>query len=126
MVSTTKGRRKRKRYVVEVDGQLFQAESISHVESIFQQVRALAEESAERDVTTPVTPKPPRITVKTRAGKASTSQVIQQEVKRTQTVINRAYIRAAKAIAQNREISELLIRKFEQEDEEEALILLLM
>ena len=127
VVSTTAtGRSKRKRYVVEVDGQLIQVASVQEAERVLQQVRSLAQESADRDVTTEIVPKPPRVSVKTIAGNKSTSKTIQTEVKKTQKAINRAYIKAAESIAQNREISELLIKKFKHEDEEDAIIALLL
>jgi len=128
VVATTAkgGGKKRKRYVVEVDGQLIQVASVQEAESVLQQVRDLAEQSALKDVQTEVVPKPPRVSVKTISGKASTSKTIQAEVKKTQRVINTAYIKQADANAQNREISELLIKKIEFEDEEETKLILLM
>ena len=119
-------KRARKRYVLEVDGQLIVAGSISEVEAILANVRDIAEESAERDVKTEITPKPPRVKLKTGSGKPTTSQVLQKAVKRTQKTVNRAYNRQAKRIAQDAEISRLLIRKFEQEDNEERIIRLLL
>ena len=124
----TKGRRKRvKRYVVEVDGELFDVENIVQAEAILQRVRDLAEESAERDVQTEVAPKPPRIKVLTITGKPTTSKVLQREVKRTQQVVRKAYNEAARRIAATREISQLLLKsiKREQEDDELAAMLLL-
>jgi len=118
--------KRRRRYIVEVDGKHIPVNSIAEAESVLQQVRAIAEESAERDVTTTVTPKPPRVSVKTAAGNVTTSVVIQREVKRTQKVINRAYIMAAKGRARDMEISQLMTRKLREEDEEDSLILLLL
>ena len=128
-VGAPKGRIKRKiRYVVEVDGKFIEVTSIVAAESILRQVRDIAEESAERDVVTAVAPKPPRITVKTIAGKVTTSVALQREVKRTQKVVNHAYIRRAKQIAQDIEISRLMITKIDQEerDDEESIIALLL
>ncbi len=116
------------RYVVEVDGELIQVTSISEAESILRQVRALAKESAERDVITPTTPKPPRIKVKTASGNVTTSSTLQREVKRTQKVVNLAYVRRAKEVAQDLEISQLMLKKIEDEelDDESAIIALLL
>ena len=119
------GRRRKKRYVVEVDGELFDVDNIAQAESILQRVRDLAEESAERDVKTEIAPKPPRIKILTRTGKATTSQVLKREVKRTQTVVRKAYNEAAKRIAVNRELSDLMLKSIEREDEDAAAMLLL-
>lgn len=121
-----KGRRKRvKRYVVEVDGELFDVENISQAQSILQRVRDLAEESAQRDVHTEIAPKPPRIKVLTVAGKVTTSQVLKREVTRTQQVVRKAYNEAARRLSVNREISNLILKSIEREDEEAAIMLLL-
>lgn len=115
----------KRRYVVEVDGELIQVASPQEAQHVLEQVRELARQSAERDVNTEVVPKPPRVSIKTSSGKPTTSKAIQAEVKKTQKVINREYVRAANAIAQQREISDLLIKKFKQEEEEELIALLL-
>lgn len=123
-----RSRRKGRRYILEIDGQYFDVNSIAEAEAILSQIRELADESAERDVQTSVTPKPPKVTVKTVQGKPTTSKVLAEAVKRTQRVVNRAYIEAAKRRAVDEEISKLLRGKIEAEeiDEEEALIALLM
>lgn len=117
-----------KRYVVEVDKQIFFVNTISEAEALLARVRELADESAERDVTEPVTPKPPRIKVRTGTGKKTTSQALQREVKKTQTVVRQAYNRRAQSIAQDIEISRLLLEKLEKEarDDEQAIISLLL
>lgn len=115
----------KRRYVVEVDGEFIQVASPQEAQYVLEQVRELAKKSAERDVTTEVVPKPPRVSIKTSSGKQTTSKAIQAEVKKTQKAINREYVRAAKAIAQQKEISDLLIKKFEREEEEELIALLL-
>ena len=120
------GRRKRvKRYVVEVDGELFDVENISQAQSILQRVRDLAEESAAQDVHTEIAPKPPRIKVLTVTGKVTTSQVLKREVTRTQQVVRKAYNEAARRFSVNREISKLILKSIEREDEEAAIMLLL-
>ena len=121
--SSKKG--KRPRYVVEVDGELIQVASIADAEAVLLQVRELAEQSAQNDVKSPVTPKPPRISVKTVLGKQVTSKALSESVKKTQRVVSSAYIKAAKEFKQNQEISQLLIAKIE-EDEEDSLITLLL
>jgi len=125
--ATTGGRtRRRRRYSVEIDGEFIAVNTIDEAVSLLTQVRELAEESAVRDVTTPVTPKPPRVKIKTGSGNPTTSKVLQREVRKTQKAVNRAYIEAAKRIAQAQEISELMIKKLREEEDEEAIIALLM
>ena len=122
--------RKRRRYVVEVDGQYIEVANISEAEHVLRQVRELAQEAAESTVTTPVTPKPPRIKVRTGAGKPTTSKVIQREVRRTQKAVNRAYIQAAERIKRDlsitQEIAALMQTKLREEDEEDSIITLLL
>ena len=122
------GRVGRKRYAVEVDGELIQVASISDVEAILAQVRELANESAEKDVQTPIAPKPPRISVKTASGNRTTSKIIQREVRRTQSVVSAAYQRRAKDISQDVEISQLIQKRIEsdEQDDEQAAVILLM
>lgn len=127
-VPIRKGRIKRKRYVVEVDGQFFEVPTIAAAQSLLLQVRDLANESATRDVKTPIPPKPPRVSVKTISGGKTTSVTLQREVRKTQQVVNQAYVRRAKEIAQDVEISQLMIAKIKTEDEDDdsAIIALLL
>lgn len=126
VASAKGGRVKKRRHVVEVDGQYFDVRTVAEAQAILAQVRALAEESAERDVTTAVTPKPPRIKALGPSGKPTTSVTLQREVKRTQKAVNLAYINRSKELAQSIEISELMLKKQQQEDEDELIIALLM
>lgn len=126
---SAKGGRKRRssrRYSVEVDGEFFFFDSISEVESFLFTVREEAEEAADQLVTTPVTPKPPRISVKTGAGNPTTSKVIQREVRKTQRVVTRAYTQAAERRAVDMEISRLMHKKLQDEQDEDDLIVLLL
>lgn len=123
VVVASKGGRSKKRYVVEVDGQLIQAASISDVEAVLAHVRQIADESAERDVKTPTTPKPPKVKVRTGTRK-STSATIQREVKRTQKVVNQAYTKRAREISQDREISNLMLKKIAQDENDTILLLM--
>jgi len=122
------GRRKKARYIVEVDGQFIEVSNIDEAESILKHVRDIADTSAKQDVTTAVTPKPPKIAVRTISGARTTSKTLQREVKRTQTVVNQAYIRRANGIKQDIEISKLMLVKIEAEekDDESAIIALLL
>ncbi len=121
-------RKKRARYVVEVDGQFIEVSNVVEAEAVLQQVRDIAEDSAQRDVKSAVVPKPPKIAVRTISGAKTTSVTLQREVKRTQTVVNQAYIRRANDIKQDIEISKLMILAIEKEeaDDESAIIALLL
>ena len=120
--------RRRARYVVEVDGQFIQVADIHAAEASLQQVRDLANISAAKDVTTEIAPKPPRIAVKTLSGNVTTSIVLQREVKKTQRIVNQAYIKRANEIAQDIEISTLILAKIKKQDadDESAIIALLL
>lgn len=120
------GRKKKgKRYVVEVDGEFIQVDSIRQAEAVLSQVRDVAEEAAERsDEPAKVIP---RVSVKLVSGRATQSKTLNLEVKRTQAVINRIYRNAQARIDRDQEIARLIRLKIrEEEDEEEALIALLL
>ena len=122
VVASTGGRRRKKRYVVEVDGQFFDAENITAVQAALAQAREVAEDSVSQIVTSRI----PRVTVKTSSGKPTTSVIIQREVRKTQDIIRDIYTKAAKSAAVDQEIAKLLKIKFDEEDEEEAIIALLL
>lgn len=127
-VSAARGGRRKRRYIVDVDGQFFTVASIAAAESVLLQIRELANESAIRDVKTAVAPKPPRISIKTLAGKKTTSVTLQREVRKTQLAVIKAYATRAREISQDIEISQLMIAKIKQEDadDENAIIALLL
>jgi beta-lactam-binding protein with PASTA domain len=124
------GRPRRKpRYVVEVDGQTLVADNITQVESILATAREIAQDAADR-ATVNVVRKPPKIKVKTSSGNPTTSKVIQDAVSRTQKAVNRAYLRAAEERKKRRdvdkEISARMQQKLMEEDDEEAITVLLL
>jgi len=122
-----RSRRKGRRYVVEIDGQYFPVANISDAEALLMQARQMAEEAAPRDVgKATVRIKPPRVAIKTASGAETTSVTLKREVKRTQEIINKIYRDAYESIERTREISRLLHKKLEEEDEEEAILALLM
>lgn len=128
VVVTTKGGgrvRRKIRYVVEVDGEAFEVSTIAEAQSILLQVRGLAQQAAQKDVKT-VTPKLPQVTVKTID--RATPKTLQQAVTRTQKTITEAYVKRSREIAQDIEISQLIITKIEQQEREDesAIIALLM
>jgi len=120
-------RKKGRRYIVEIDGQYFPVANISDAEALLMQARQMAEEAAPRDVgRATVRIKPPRVAIKTASGAETTSVTLKREVKRTQEIINKIYRDAYESIERTREISRLLHKKLEEEDEEEAILALLM
>ena len=119
----------RRRYLVEVDGKWFDADTVNSVHSLLEQAKEVARESAEKDVAnTPfrVRLKPPKIRVKTASGKQSNSVTIQRDVAAAQRAINKIYLDAQRQIDQIREISHLMRRKIEMDEEEDIIKLLLM
>ena len=113
------GRSSRKRYVVEVDGQLIQVATPADVLAVLQQAAEIAEEQVE------VVP-PSKIRVRTSAGKPVESKTVVAAVKRTQKRINKAIIEAKKRQAVDREISALLVKSIERQEEDDAIIMLLV
>lgn len=116
-------KKKRARYLVEVDGQFFDADNITAVESVLAQSRELAVITAKTDVKTGTVPKPPRVKVLGPSGKPATSVVVQREVKKTQLAINTIYRQQA---AENRRIATALDTKRRLEDDDDAVIVLLL
>lgn len=120
------GRAQRKRFVVEVDGQFVQVSTISEAQAVLAQARELAQESARRDVRPKVRIKPPRVAVRTVNGTIPTSPVINREAKRTQEFINRAYRDAQTSLERDLEIALLMRKAMQEEDDEEAVLALML
>lgn len=120
------GRSRRARYIVEVDGQFIQVATIAEAQSVLAQAKELATVTAQKDVRPKVRIKPPRIAVKTASGKPTTSQTLQRSVQTTQQAVNQIYRKAAAEIEQTRELARLIHRKLEQEDEDEAILALML
>lgn len=119
--------KRRFRYVVEIDKQFFEVANIAEAQALLVQARALAEQSAQDDVQrTPegTSPKPPKIRVKTRAGKPTTSVVLQREVRQTQDAVNRIYAKAAQEIERIREMARAVERRRQQEEDDLLALLL--
>lgn len=118
----TSRRRKRyqKPYVVEIDGEDFVVSSAAEAEALLAKAQETAEELLVdvRVSPTPVAPKAPRIRVKGPAGPDLTELV--GMVSETREAIRELYL-----IARNAEIG-VLMRKIEDDDEDDALTALLM
>ena len=127
---TTGGRSKKsqrpRRYIVEIDNKFIEVSNITEAQAVLQQARDLADEAARADVSTPVTPKPPRVTVKTIKGNQTTSKVLKQDIKRTQNAILKAYRKAADAIARDQEIAKRIQQQIAEDDENDAITALLL
>lgn len=121
-----RSRKRQIRYVVEVDGQFLEVANVAEVEAVLANARELAEVAAPRDVKPAVRIKPPRIAVRTASGEPSTSQTIRRAVQNTQAAVNAIYRRAQVELEQNREISRLIHERIAQEDEEDAILALLL
>jgi hypothetical protein len=121
----SKGGRKRKRYIVEIDNQFIEVASVADAQAVLEQAREVAEDAATQ-LTEPVKDIP-RISVKLISGKETKSKVLRRDVKKTQQAVEWIYRKAQQRIDRDREISRLLQAKIREEDEEEeALIALLM
>lgn len=115
-------KRKPRRLIVEIDNQFFEVSTPQEAEELLNQAAEIVEK-------TPDVPRPV-IRIKTGSGKPSQSKVVQKAVSRTQSRISRAIEKAQidrdKREAIDREIAILLALKLKQEqDDEEALLLLL-
>lgn len=124
--STGAGRpKRRRRYVVEIDGQLFDVQSAEHARALLDRARELAVSQAEKVAATVVPQKAQRKTG-TKPVALPTPRISSPDpeladvISQARTAINEIYRKAAIEA----ELAYLLARQME-EDEEEALLLLL-
>jgi len=121
----SKGGRKRKRYIVEIDNQFIEVASVADAQAVLEQAREVAEDAATQ-LTEPVKDIP-RVSVKLISGKETKSKVLRRDVVKTEQAVEWIYRKAQQRIDRDKEISQLLQAKIREEDEEEeALIALLM
>ncbi len=125
--STGAGRpsRRRRRYVVEIDGQMFEAQSVEHAQAILDRARELAQTAAE-EVAAEVVP----VKAVRKVGKkpialptptiSSPDPELADAVRAARVAINETYRRAALEA----ELAYWMARQAD-EDEEEALLLLM-
>jgi len=122
-------KRRRRRFLIEIDGQFFDADSVQAVQAHLEMVRELAEQSAEQDAIThvdkPIRIKPPRIRVTTSDRKPVESITIKRDLEKTQRIVNDIYKKTADNV---RDIRLLASKRAERirRDEEEAIISLLL
>lgn len=129
--ATVSGRSKgkRPRYVVEVDGQTLVADSAEDAKAILEAAAETAQKEAVR-LPDEVIKSPPRLKVTTKAGRKTTSKAIQDAVSKAQSKVDQAYKKIAEErrlrIQVDREISARMQRKIQEEDDEEAITVLLL
>ena len=104
----------------EINGDEVQLDSIKEIEEFLSELFAVAESVAE------VSDAPPKITVRVESGKPTKSKKIAKLVKEAESKINQAYIEAEKRLEVDREISTLMQKSIERDDEEQDLIALLV
>ena len=104
----------------DIDGDEVSFDSIEEVEGFLAELLDAAEKVTER------LEQPPRIRVKTATGKPSKSKKIVEAVEKTEQGINKAYEEAQRRREVDQEISRLMIEKIEREEDDEALIALLV
>ena len=121
------GRRKRSRYIIEVDNQFVEVSSPQAAEDIFNQIRDAAREAA--DGATELTQIIPKVSVTLSSGNETKSKRIAKSVEEIQAEINEIYQASNDRIRIDQEIAELLHIKLQQEqvqDEEDVLLAILL
>lgn len=122
-----KGRfRRRRRYLIEIDGEFFDVRNQFEAQAIFDQIREIANQQVETDVAI----KPPRITVKTGTGKLTRSSGILSAVRETKQAVAQAIDRQQALFTErlkiDKEIRQLMVGKLTQEEAEEEVKLILL
>ena len=117
-------RKKRRRYIVEVDGQFFEVASVAEAQSVLAQLRELAVEVARPSVEKGI--QIPRVTVKTVLGNEIKSVPLKKAVTDTNKVIRNIYARAKEQLRRDQEISRLFHKKLHEEEEDDIIALLLL
>jgi hypothetical protein len=121
--TTSKAKGRRKRYIVDVDGEFFEVATQRQAEELLLTLRELAEQSAKRDEWSDKAP--PQIKVNVKSGKIG--KAIDDAVKSTQQAIDNAYEVTVRTPAERKlrdEIRKEVERSIRQEYE--ALIALLL
>lgn len=113
--------RRKRRYLIEIDGEFFDAETVAQVRALLSQAKEVAKEAAPRQN---VRIKAPRIKVRLESGAPIKSKAITREVDQANRVIRGIYKRAADQVAELREKMERR-EKRRKKDEEAAILLLL-
>ena len=131
VVAKKGGRAKRKgkkrRYLVEIDNQFFDADNIAAVQAVLSQAIDAAPQAAKQDADkAPVRIKPPRIAVTTGSGAQTTSRTLQRSVRAAQERVNAIYRQAQRRVTEIREMAEATERARENERREEEAILSLL
>jgi hypothetical protein len=120
---TPAGRRKRRRYYVEIDGQQFEVESAAEAQALLERARALAERAAEEAATKLLQKRKPETRVRKVTllpPRVSASPELQLDLGPLKRDLTRIFENAA-AMAE----LQLLLRKAAEEDDEEAVLWLM-
>jgi len=122
-----RGRRRRVRerfsYRIEIDGQEFFFATLQEVIDFLDEARELAEAQSDKLVSRD---SPPKIVVRTKSGAETKSKKIQKAIADTRKSVVRSIEVARDKRNWRRDLDRLVAEKKRQEDEEEALIALLM
>jgi len=122
--------KKRRTYTVTIDGEAFTVPTLQDVVNLLDQAKEVVEDKAERIVQPNVRPKPPKIEVRTASGQKTQSQRVQRAIRDTESFAQRVCRQAQARVQRQREvdseISTLIQRRIRQQDDEEAIIALLM
>lgn len=110
--------RRKSRYLLELDGQIFLADSIDALRSLLDETKEIARETVPTLVNQQnIRIKPPKLKVSLQSGATIKSKAIKREVEQTQNVVNSIYQRANKEIQQLRKIAREVERKRQEEDD---------
>lgn len=128
-VSASKGgrsrrKRRRTRYLVEIDGQFFDAENIAAIRALLDETKQVARKAAQQDVQQSIRIAPPRIKVSLESGAPLQSKAIQREVQQTNNIIQGIYRKAANEISELRKRAERRQQRRKKDDEARILLLL--
>lgn len=113
-------------YHIEVDGELFEVKNAKEASDLLDSIVELAgEENVEIEII-----EPPRITIKTAADKPTKSKQLLNKLDETQAKIREIYKKRAEKQKKEREvdqeISERMLSKIAREEDDNAIIALLL
>lgn len=120
------GTRRKTRYVMEMDGQFFFADTIEELRMLFRETKEVAKDVAPKLASKQnIRISPPKIRVSLESGQPIKSKAIRRETEQTQNVVNSIYRKANQDIQQLREIAAKVEAKRKQ-DEDDIITSLLM
>ena len=111
------------KYVIEIDGQDFVADTVEEIRELLKQAKETAPQAAREAARDTIKIKPPKITIKLGSGRQVQSQAINRELDQTRRMIRATYRKVVKEIQENQRIIEV---KRKEREEEEAILKLLL